>query len=94
MVQISETSEWCPISGQKCAFDGICAIFFCARGRDLRLRPVTFGKLWLLADVPLDALKAAWDKLGSEDDNYGDGMFIDDIYAELNRRGEGSHCAI
>ncbi len=50
-------------------------------------------------------LKSVWDKMGDDDGIYGEfvvqdaghtvnGLFMDDVHAEMNRRGEGKYVAV
>ena len=60
-----------------------------------------------LSSLTTEYLKRLWDYMGEEDGSYEDGafvvaeaghvvngVFIDDVHAEMNRRGEGRYVAV
>lgn len=87
---MADQKDVCPVTGRVCDVAEVCALFWCAktgtRMRGQKLRPVTFAEAWPYHATPLAELKAMWD---NPDDCDCDG-----VHAELNRRGEGSYCAV
>jgi hypothetical protein len=55
---------------------------------------INFNKRSAVLNASTDELKAAWDQWDGDPATMFDPFDMEEVHAELNRRGEGRYCAV